>query len=141
MEGRKFGSKYVLRIDKGEEVIKCIQEFCKEQGIKLGIISGIGAADRVTVGLFEVSTKEYHSQELVGEYEMTSLMGSVTTKEGEVYLHIHANISDAKYQTFGGHLNSAYVSATAEIIIDAFDGEVERRFDEEIGLNLIKFVD
>lgn len=141
MEGRKFGNKFVLRINKGEEVIESLQKFCKEKGIKLGNISGIGAANRVTVGLFEVSTKKYHSKELVGEFEITSLMGSVTTKDGEVYLHIHANVADANYNTFGGHLNEAHISATCEVIIDVFDGEVERQFDDEVGLNLIKFVD
>lgn len=141
MEGRKFGSKYVLRINKGEEVLESLKKFCKDEGIKLGNISGIGAANRVTVGLFEVTTKKYHSKELVGEFELTSLMGNVTTKDGEVYLHIHANVADDNYNTFGGHLNEAWISATCEIIIDAFEGEVERRFDDEVGLNLIKFVD
>ena len=31
MEFRKFGNNYVLRLDKPEEVVATLQEFCQEQ--------------------------------------------------------------------------------------------------------------
>ena len=37
----------------------------------------------------------------------------------------------------GGHLVRANISATGEIFIQKIAGEVGRRFDEEIGLNLL----
>jgi hypothetical protein len=33
----------------------------------------------------------------------------------------------------------AVISATGEIIIEAIDGYVDREFDDDIGLNLLKF--
>ena len=68
-----------------------------------------------------------------------TLIGNITRKENEVYLHCHINFSDASLNTFGGHLVKAVISATGEIIITKIDGEVNRRFDEEIGLNLFDF--
>ncbi len=59
--------------------------------------------------------------------------------KGETYIHLHINICDKELKSFGGHLNSAIVSATCEIIIDSIQGEVDREFSEEIGLNLLKF--
>ena len=47
---------------------------------------------------------------------------------------------DSKGAVFGGHLNSATVSATCEMVIRVLDGTVERRLDPEIGLNLFHFV-
>ena len=39
----------------------------------------------------------------------------------------------------GGHLNKAVISATCEIIIHRINGVIGRKFDDEIGLNIIEF--
>ena len=59
--------------------------------------------------------------------------------EGEVYLHLHAVIADAENQTRGGHLVEARVSATAELVVQAFSGTAGRKYSKEIGLNLFEF--
>ncbi|OEH85018.1 DNA-binding protein [Desulfuribacillus stibiiarsenatis] len=139
MEFRKIDNTYVVRIDKGEEIIETLKKFCTEQNIKLGLVSGLGAVNKATIGLFETGTKKYHSTELTGDFEIASLTGNISTMNGETYLHFHACLSDDKYATYGGHLNAATVSATAEIVIITFNGSVDRAFSEEIGLNLLKF--
>ena len=45
-----------------------------------------------------------------------------------------------KGEVFGGHLNRAEVSATCELVMQVIDGQVDRRFDPDIGLNLFKFL-
>jgi predicted DNA-binding protein with PD1-like motif len=139
MEYKKFGNKYVMRIDKGEEIVDTLKKFCQDEKIKLGFVNGIGAVNKVRVGLFDTKSKQYNSAQLEGDYEITSLLGNISTKDGEVYLHLHINLSDANYNTHGGHLNSAVISGTGEIIIETIEGSVERQFSEEIGLNLYKF--
>jgi len=59
--------------------------------------------------------------------------------DGEVYLHLHVTLADETCHVYGGHLNSATISATGEIIIDVIDGSVGRQFSTEIGLNLFEF--
>jgi len=56
---------------------------------------------------------------------------------GEIYLHLHISLSDSKYNSYGGHLTSAVISGTSEIIIEEIDGEIEREFNKEVGLNLL----
>lgn len=136
MQSQKFGSKYILRIDKGEEIVETLKQFCKNNSIVLGSVIGIGAVNEVTIGLFETASKEYHSTKLTGDFEITNLTGNISLMNEEVYLHLHITIGNTDSQTFGGHLNSAVVSATCEIIIDSIDGKVSRQFDPEIGLNL-----
>ncbi|MCC5910272.1 MAG: DNA-binding protein [Clostridiaceae bacterium] len=138
MEYKKFDNKYIIRMDKGEEIVETLKNFCREEKIKLGWVKGIGAVDQVTMGLFETSIKKYHATELTGDFEITSLLGNISTMKGETYLHVHINISDAQYKTYGGHLNAAVISATGEFLIEAIDGEIDRSFSEEIGLNLYK---
>lgn len=139
MEFRQFDNKFVLRLDRGEEIIETLKSFCTDQQIKLGWIHGIGAVNKITVGLFDTDSKEYHSSELTGHFEITNLSGNISTMKDETYLHLHINVADEKHKTYGGHLNAATISATGEIIIEAMDGEIDRQFSEEIGLNLFKF--
>jgi len=97
----------------------------------------VGGIERVTVGSFKAKTKEYFSQELIGDYEITNLIGNISTMKGEIYLHLHITISDSNNNAFGGHLNSAIISTTGEIIIGEIEGEIEREFNEEVKLNLL----
>lgn len=140
MEYKKHNNNYVVRIDKGEEVLNKIKELCENENIKSGSIYGLGATDYVKVGLFDTTNKKYHSTIFEGPMEITSLTGNISSKDGENYLHVHINVANEKMQVYGGHLNECRISATCEIYITAFDLEVEREFNEEIGLNLYKFL-
>jgi predicted DNA-binding protein with PD1-like motif len=138
MKFKQFGSKYVVSIARGEEIVESLRKLCCDRQIKLGSIVGIGAVNRASIGVFEIVTGEYHTRDLSGDMEISNLTGNISTKDGEVYLHIHINLSDTNYQTLGGHLNSAYVSGACEIIIDVIEGEVGREVDPTVGLNLFK---
>jgi len=139
MEYRKFGNKYLIRMDKGEEVVETLKKFCQDHNITLGWIKGIGAVSKAKIGLLRIDEKKYYSTELDGAYEITSLLGNVTTMKGEVYLHLHISLFDEDNKTYGGHLNYAIISATGEIFIEAIDGMVDREYSDEVGINLIKF--
>lgn len=139
MEYRKFGHKIVARIDKGEEILESIREIASRENIRLASVSGLGATDDFTVGVYRVDEKKYYSNHFTGYYEIVSLTGTINTMGGELYTHIHMSAGNDKGQVFGGHLNRAVVSATCELVIDIIDGVVDRAFDEGTGLNLFKF--
>ncbi|MBD7914424.1 DNA-binding protein [Clostridium sp. Sa3CUN1] len=139
MEYRIFDQTVVLRLEKGDEVIEAITELCKKEDIKLGSILGLGAANYVTVGLFKIDEKKYYSNTFEEDFEITNLTGNISRMNGEVYLHIHGTFANIQGICIGGHLNKAIISATSEIIINIINGEVDREFSDEIGLNLIKF--
>ena len=141
MQFRNFGSKYFVRFDKGEEILASLKTLCEEEKITLAEVKALGAVDDFNVGLFDVAEKKYHTNHFQFPAEIVSLWGTVTTKDGEFYAHLHMSAADKDGQVFGGHLNSARVSATCEMIIDCVDGRVERKFSEEVGLNLFEFVD
>jgi predicted DNA-binding protein with PD1-like motif len=138
MNFKRFDNKVIVRIDRGEEVVETIKRFCNEQNIQLGSITGLGAADRIKIGLFNTNQKKYYAKELIGDHEITNLTGNISTMNGETYLHIHATVANEEMEAFGGHLNEAVISGTCELVIDVIDGMIDRIFNEDVGLNLYK---
>jgi predicted DNA-binding protein with PD1-like motif len=138
MNYKRLNDKVIVRIDKGEELVDSLKTICKKLDIKLGVIVGIGATDKITVGLMNTKTKKYQSKEFTGDHEIVSLAGNISTMNGEVYLHLHVTICNVEHKAIGGHLSSAVVSATFEGIIDVIDGQVSREYNDEVGLNLFK---
>ena len=138
MNYKQFHNKVVVRIDKGEELVDSLKIICKKLDIKLGSIIGIGATDKVMIGLMNTKTKKYQSKEFTGDHEITSLVGNITTMNGEVYLHLHIMLGNIEHKVLGGHLTNAVISATFEGVIDIIDGQINREYNDEVGLNLLK---
>lgn len=138
-EFRKIDNTYIVRLNKGAEIISAIKDFCTSNNIKVGTVQGIGAINTATFGFFNPETKEYNEKLFEGPREITSLLGNISTKDGETYLHLHMNASGSDYNTIGGHLIKATISLTGEIFITPLNGTAERKFCEKIGLNLLSF--
>ncbi len=139
MEYRRFGNTIVARIDRGEEILAAVREIAGAEHIQLASVSALGATNDFTVGVYNVDEKQYHANDYKGNFEIVSLTGTINTMDGEFYTHLHMSAGDEKGQVFGGHLNRAVVSAVCEMVITVIDGVVDRRFSEEIGLNLFRF--
>ena len=139
MDYKRFDNAIVLRVDRGEEILEQLKAVCLKENVKLASVSGIGAINDLTSGVWDVERKEYYSNHFTGVYEVANLVGTITTMNGEYYAHIHISAGDAQGHMVGGHLNRAVVSATSEIVLHLIDGTVEREFDPGVGLNLLKF--
>ena len=83
--------------------------------------------------------KKYCSNVFQGDHEIVSLTGTINTMNGEYYSHIHMSAANVKGEVVGGHLNRAIVSVTCEMIITIISGRVDRKRDENIGINLFEF--
>ncbi|WP_069998652.1 PPC domain-containing DNA-binding protein [Cellulosilyticum sp. I15G10I2] len=132
------GDTIVIRLEKGEDVVRSVEAICKKENVTLGYVTGIGAVNHVAMGLFATEEKKYYTKTYEGDFEISALVGNITTQNGGVYSHLHITITNSVKETvYGGHLNEAIVSATAEIFIRILEGKVERVFDEKIGLNVM----
>ena len=140
MEYKRQGNTVIVRVDKGEDIIKELLSLSEKENILFASISGLGAVNDIELGIFDTSAKKYHSKRLIGDFEITSLVGSLSRKEDKPYIHVHMSVGNVlTNEFFGGHLNKAIVGATAEIVLNVVEIVVEREFVEEIGLNLFKF--
>ena len=140
MEYRRFGNTIYLRLDPKEEILEEIGKVAKKENIRLAQVTGLGAINDFTAGVYNTVTKEYHSIQFQGAFEIVSLTGTVTRKDGDDYLHLHIAAGDEEGHVHGGHLNRAEVSATCEMVIRLIDGRIDRQYDDVTGLNLFKFL-
>ena len=139
MDYRRFGDTAIVRMDRGEEITEQLRRVAEKENIRLASVEALGAVNDFTVGVYNTGEKKYYSNHFEGAFEIVSLTGTVTTMDGQFYHHLHMSAGDGKGAVFGGHLNSAVVSATCEMVIRVIDGTVERRHDPDIGLNLFRF--
>ena len=141
MDYRKFGNTYVIRMDRGEEIVRTLTDFCKKENVTLGSVDALGAADHAVIGLYDVETREFHKKTFDEPLEISSLHGNISTMNGEIYLHLHINLAREDLSVVGGHLAECRLSATCEMFVRSIDGTVERRHDDDVtGLNLYDFV-
>lgn len=141
MEYGRFGDTVLLRIDRGEEIIETVKRVAEKERIRLASVEALGAVDDFTVGVYDVAAKRYDSKTFTGAFEIVSLVGTITEKDGAFYQHLHMSAGNRDCEVFGGHLNRAVVSATCEMVIRILPGAVNRAPDPETGINLIRFAD
>lgn len=139
MEYRRFQDTYVLRLNRGEEITEQLKIFAEQEGVKLASVQAIGAVNEFTVGAFNTAEKKYYANDFRGTYEIVSLLGTINTKDGAFYTHLHLCAADETGRAVGGHLNRAVISATCEMIVTLIPGQVDRKFSDEVGLNLFAF--
>ncbi len=139
MDYRRFGDTLVIRLDPDEEIIENLRAIAEKEQIKLASVEALGAINDFTVGVFDTVEKKYYSNRFQGVYEIVSLTGTITTKDGAFYQHLHMSAGESSGAVFGGHLSRAVVSATCEMIVRVIDGRVERVLNPDIGLNLFRF--
>lgn len=139
MDYRRYGNRIVLRLDAGDEICESIIAVADREGIRLGSVSGIGGAGSITLGVFNTEKKSYNTYEYTGTHEITSLTGNITRADGKPYVHLHITAANVNAGVVAGHLLSARISLTAEIFIDAADGEIGRKKNETLGINEMSF--
>lgn len=134
----KIEDAYLVILKKGEEVIKTLTDFCVENKINSGFVSGIGAVEDIKIGYFDEKKKEYIYLDIEESCEVLSMTGDISLKDEKPFLHLHIVLGKKDFNAIGGHLFKAVVSATLEVFILTYKKEFIRKFDDETGLYLIK---
>lgn len=141
MEYRKADNRIYIRLDKDGEIIASLAAVCLKEKIGSAVFSGIGACDYVIVGTYVGEKHEYLRHPVKGMLEMTSLNGNVTTmKDGSLHTHAHAMfayLDGEDMKSVGGHLLTARICYTGEIIMEPMAGPViGRKHDPRTGIEI-----
>lgn len=132
------GYNYLVRLKRGERLSECFEQFVEEAKVEGGWVNGLGAASEVTLGFYELSSKEYKWRTFGHTMEITALTGNIARNDqGKMMLHLHGTFADVEHQTVGGHVKDLVAGATVELFIHRSYQPMQRRFDEATGLQLL----
>ena len=134
MQFKKSGGNYLVSLDIGDKIHETLAEFAKEQNLTSWWHSGIGVLRDPILGFDEVNKKEYLEKQFSGDYEILSITGNLSQKEGQGFIHSHVSLSAKDFTAIGGHLFEATISAAAEFMITPIDEPIQRSFTEKSGL-------
>lgn len=133
---------FAVVLETGEEAMECLSSFAKEQRLSAAQITGIGAFSEVVLKYFDWERKEYLSNRVGEQVEVASLIGDVAlAPSGEPSVHVHLVVGRRDGTAFAGHLGSAIVRPTLEVIIEESPAHLRKRRDPHAGLALIRVED
>ena len=137
MKYRRFDNSVVLRLEIGEDINEKLTELAEKENISLASVSGIGATDDFTVGVFSLEKQNYEQFRFTGNHEITALTGNISSMNGKAYVHTHITCAGDGGKIVGGHLLKSRISLTSEIFVSIVNGSADRVRDEELKINLL----
>lgn len=139
MIDKKIDNTYILRLDKGEEIISSLKLFCEENNITAGSISGFGVASDVTLICFDMETQSPKKKFFKGDFEVISFLGNISHIDNELFIHLHVTLADNQFKAFGGHFAEGIIGLTGEFFIQPLNTKIDRIKDENIGFHILNF--
>ena len=139
METMKFridNNRVFLILSKGDYINHTLETFAEIKKVGCAWVNGIGAIENPEIGYYSLEDKSYHRKQFVGEYELTSLIGNITIKDGKPFSHTHITFSNTSFQVFGGHLFDAKITAAGEFVMFPGNKNIIREMNSDIGLPL-----
>jgi hypothetical protein len=128
---------FMGKLSYGCDLLEELTKVLTERGVRLGRIEAIGAVQKACIGYYNQETRTYQFASFDHPMEITKLIGNVSLKDGDPFVHTHITLSDESGKAYGGHLAKGTVIFACEFILEAFDGPAFNRcFDEETGLPL-----
>jgi len=130
---------WALIYETGDEVVAGLQRFATEHKPLSAHFTAIGAFRDVVLAYFDWPSKQYQDIPLNEQVEVLMLAGDIAWKaDGEPVAHAHAVVGRKDGSTRGGHLKSAHVRPTLELVLTEYPKHLERKPDPDSGLALIR---
>lgn len=126
---------YALTLDSGEEIVTSIAAFAADQGLRAGMISGLGAVGETELGFFVRGEGTYVRRTFEGEHEIGVLVGNLSELDGRPFPHCHATIAGEDFVAHTGHLFRGVVSVTCEIQLVTDPGVMRRERRDDLGFH------
>jgi len=130
---------FALILDTGDEILSSLKAFARTERLSSSSFKAIGALSKVELGWFDWDTKKYETAvRLEEQVELLSLIGDIALKDNEPQVHAHLVVGGKDGTAHGGHLLSATVRPTCEIVLTESPKHLQKEIDPESGIALIR---
>jgi len=138
MKSRQIDGNWLLRFELGDNLNEQIVVWANSNNVKSGFFHGLGGAIQVTLGFYSLAERQYHFIDIEEPLEIVSLHGNLSQKDGNLKIHAHGTVADSSFKTKGGHIKNMVTGPTLELLVTPFSQILQRRPDDEIGLDLLE---
>jgi uncharacterized protein len=137
MQAASDGARWMLRLERGEEVVDSIASLAQANGIRASAVGmGIGQLTETELGFW--TGTEYERRVVREPVELVSLSGSIAEEDGRPSVHLHASVGTRSHSTLSGHLFRGTVGVLAEVLVVPFPALAwERPMNESVGLRIL----
>ncbi len=130
---------YAVILEAGDEVMACLDRFARAEGVDGARLSAIGAFSKAVLAWFDWEAKAYRDIPVDEQVEVASLNGDIGVDEaGAPALHVHLVLGRRDGSSLAGHLKSAEVRPTLEVLVTETPSHLRRVKDAATGLALIR---
>lgn len=134
------GDTHVLALEIGEDLVESILRYAEKTKMSAASIQAIGAIRNFELGYYVLDQKQYLRKKVDEIAELISCAGNLAIKEDKQFVHVHVVAGLRDFSVIGGHLFSAIVAVTAEVILRPMPNVMKRSFNNETGLYLLDLV-
>jgi uncharacterized protein len=108
---------YLIILEPGEEVVRCLIQFAREQEIDAAVITGVGTVAELELGAGGGVDREHRRTTVSEPLETCSLTGTLTLVDGEPFPHLHGSFARSDHSVVGGHVYLGVVDTGLELAI------------------------
>ena len=128
---------YAVIFYQGDEAFSGLVEFAEKYQVTSAHFTAIGALNGATLGWFDPQRKMYKKIPIVGQHEVIGMSGDIALYQGKPVVHTHMVVGNSDGTTRAGHVLTAYVSPTLEVMVTVDPITMQKRFDPATDLTLI----
>ncbi len=127
----------IYSLKAGAKIPDDIVAIANREKIASAKVEAIGGVKRLRLAYYDHAAKRYEEHDFEEFLEVTGIIGNLTLKDGKPFLHAHGNFGRRDLSVVAGHIMSALVYPLLEVAITPTKNRALRRFDDELGLNVI----
>jgi predicted DNA-binding protein with PD1-like motif len=108
---------FLLTLQPGDEVVRCLIQFARAQEVDAAFVTGIGSIAEAELGAGGGRERRHRRRIVAEPLEACSITGAVTLVDGEPFPHLHGTFARADHSLLAGRVYQAVCATSVELVV------------------------